>query len=188
MLEALEEFNKKSGPTEAGKIRHLPVNTDLIFDNALSLADAQFIATMKFNNIQISSLYGVPPSLVGILEATKYNNVEIMMLDFKASTLSAIGRMYRQEFESKLLTMDERLAGKAIEFNYNALMESDSTTRINNERTMLGMGVATINDVCKLEGFATYPEGNAHYVPGNYLQVEQIANKNNEQINKTNKG
>jgi HK97 family phage portal protein len=175
MLEALEEFNRKYvGALKAGTMVTLPPNSEIV-DMALNFADAEFIATMKFNTQVIAALYGVPPASVGILEATKFNNVEQMMLDFKVQTLAAIGRMYRQEFESKLLTTQERLSGVSIEFNFNALLETDSTTRINNERTLQGMGVITPNDVCKLEGFPTYPEGDEHYMPGNYLPVSKIA-------------
>jgi len=179
MIKALDEFNAKyAGAAKAGNAAILPPNTDIV-DLKLNLADVEFINTIKFNAQQIAALYGVPPHMVGILEATKYNNVEYMMLEFKASTLASIGRMYRQELESKLLTTEERLNGVSIEFNFNALMETDSKTRIENLRTLQGMGVVTPNDVCKLEGYPTYPEGDEHFMPGNYLTVSKITNLNN---------
>ena len=162
MLEALNEFNSKyAGATKAGMLAALPPNTDIV-DLSMSFADAEFISTMKFNSQMVAALFGVPPHMVGILEATKFNNVEQMMLDFKVSTLSAIGRLYRQELESKLLSTEERLSGTSIEFNFNALLETDSTTRINNQKTLMQMGVMSINDVCKIEGYETYPEGDFH--------------------------
>ena len=174
MLEALNEFNSKyAGATKAGMLAALPPNTDIV-DLSMSFADAEFISTMKFNSQMVAALFGVPPHMVGILEATKFNNVEQMMLDFKVSTLSAIGRLYRQELESKLLSTEERLSGTSIEFNFNALLETDSTTRINNQKTLTQMGVMTINDVCKIEGYKTYPEGDFHIMPGNYLTVEKV--------------
>ena len=104
MLEALNEFNSKyAGATKAGMLAALPPNTDIV-DLSMSFADVEFISTMKFNSQMVAALFGVPPHMVGILEATKFNNVEQMMLDFKVSTLSAIGRLYRQELESKLLS------------------------------------------------------------------------------------
>lgn len=179
MIKALDEFNAKyAGAAKAGNAAILPPNTDIV-DLKLNLADVEFINTIKFNAQQIAALYGVPPHMVGILEATKYNNVEYMMLEFKASTLASIGRMYRQELESKLLTTEERLNGVSIEFNFNALMETDSKTRVENLRTLQGMGVVTPNDVCKLEGYPTYPEGDEHFMPGNYLTVSKITNLNN---------
>lgn len=175
MIEALSEFNTKyAGAAKAGTMVTLPPNSEII-DLALNFADAEILATIKFSTQTIGALYGVPAWMLGILEQTKFASVETTMLDFKASTLSAIARMYRQELESKLLTTEERLNGVSIEFNFNALVETDSTTRINNLRTLQGMGIVTPNDVCKLEGFPVYPEGNQHYMPGNYMTVSKIA-------------
>ena len=177
MIEALDEFNRKyAGSAKAGQMTALPPNTEII-DMKLNFVDAEFISTMKFNAQQIAALYGVPPHMVGILESTKFNNVEQMLLDFKVSTLSAIGRLYRQELESKLLTTEERLNGISIEFNFNALMETDSTTRVNNLKTMASMGVISINDIAKIEGWPTFPLGEARLVPGNYLDLKDIVNK-----------
>ena len=172
MLEALNDFKAKySGPVNAGTLIPLPPNTELM-DVQINFVDAVFINTIKFNAGQIASLYGVPPHLVGLFEASKFNNVEQMMLDFKATTLTAIARMYRQELEFKLLTTEERINGKSIEWNLMALVEADSTTRINNERTLMGMGVITPNDIARTEGYTTFDGGEKHYLPGNYIALE----------------
>jgi HK97 family phage portal protein len=184
MLEALQEFKTKyTGSVNAGTLIPLPPNTDLV-DMSMNFADALFLETLKFNAGQIASLYGVPPASVGIFEATKFNNVEMMMLDFKASTIADIMRMYRQELEHKLLSTQERLSGTSIEFNSMALVETDSTTRINNLRTLLSNGVITPNDVAKMEGYETFAGGEKHYIPGNYLAIEDIGKvKSSNQIN-----
>ena len=173
MIEALEEFNRKyAGSTKAGTMATLPPNTEIV-DLGLNFVDAAFIETMHFNTQQIAALYGVPAWMVGEMTQTKYSSVETTTLEFKSTTLSAIGRMYRQELETKLLTTDERLNGVSIEFNWNALVEVDSTTRINNLKSLEGMGVVTPNDICMLEGYAVYPEGRFHVIPGNYVSVEK---------------
>jgi HK97 family phage portal protein len=177
LLESLEDFKRKySGSVNAGQILPLPANTEII-DLALNYEDAQFIETLKWNITQIGSLYGVPPHLLGVLESSKFNNVEMMMLDFKVNTLASIARMYRQELESKLLTTQERIDGKSIEFNLDALLEADSTTRINNLKTLANMGIISINDIARLEGWPTYPDGDIHLVPSNYVTVGSIKSK-----------
>ncbi len=176
MLEALEEYKTKyAGSENAGSTSVLPPNTEMV-DMKLSFADAQFIETMKFNALTIASLYGIPSWMVGILEQTKYSSVETTSLEFKSMSLAAIGRMYRQELESKLLTIEERLSGKSIEFNWEALVEIDSKTRIENQRTLQNMGVITPNEVAKNEGYPTYPNGDQYFMPGNMLTVEKIVN------------
>jgi len=173
MLEALNDFKQKyAGSVNAGTLIPLPPNTELM-DVQMNFADAVFIDTIKFNAGQIASLYGVPPHLVGIFEASKYANVEQMTLEFKATTLTAIARMYRQELEHKLLTTQERINGKSIEFNMMALTEADSTTRINNQLSLMKSGVITPNDIAKTEGYSTFEGGDAHYLPGNFISLEE---------------
>lgn len=172
MKEAKEDFIKEyQGPTNAGKILVLPEYSE-VQDLSISLADAEFIATMKYNASQICSLYGVPPAMAGLFEQTKFNNVEQMMLAFKVETVSAILRMYRMEFEMKLLTTEERLSGKSIEFNTGALVETDAATRINNLQKLTQMGVLSPNQVAVIEGYETYDKGDKHYIPSNFTSVE----------------
>jgi len=187
LLEAIEEFNKKYvGAINAGKMITLPPNSELQ-DMSMNFADAVFIETFKFNASQISSLFGIPPEMVGLFEASKFNNVEQLQKNFYINAIAAIARLYRQEMEHKLLTTEERLGGISIEFNTMSMVELDAATRSAYLKTMTGMGVATINDVAKLEGFSTYPEGDKHYIPGNYLTVEQIAGKTDSSTNIINK-
>lgn len=177
MIEALKEYQEKyAGAAKAGLTSILPPNTEIV-DMALNFADAQFIETMKFNTLTIAALYGIPSHMVGILEQTKFASVETSVLEFKSMSLAAIGRMYRTEMESKLLTIKERLSGKSIEFNWNALVELDAKTRIDNLRTLENMGVVTPNDVAKLEGWPIYESGNVHLIPGNFLPVKDVINK-----------
>lgn len=175
--ELVDEWNSKyASSINAGKLVILPPNTEIV-DMELQFADAIFIETFKFNAGQIASVYGIPPEMVGLFEASKFNNVEQMQINFKSNTMANIARIYRQEFESKLLTNDERKNGTSIEFNTMALVEMDATTRSNYLKTMSNLGVITPNMVAKIEGYPTYPEGDLHYIPGNYLTIETIAAK-----------
>lgn len=177
ILQALEEFQRKySGSNNAGKMAALPPNTELI-DSTMSMVDAEFISTIKFNAQQIAAIYGVPPHMVGILESTKYNNVETMQREFMATTLGPILRSYRQELESKLLTTKERINGYSIEFNSEAYFELSTKDRIENLKALQGMGVLSPNQICKIEGYPGFEGGDVHTMPGNYLPVNTIATK-----------
>ena len=173
MLDAIAEFKTKySGAVNAGQMIALPPNTDIV-DLALNFADAMFVETLHYNSQQIAALYGVPAWMVGEMTQTKYSSIEATMLEFKATTLANTARMYRQEFESKLLSTQERLDGKTIEFNTMALLETDSTTRINNLRTLASLGAISLNAVAINEGYPTFKNGEYHYAPLNYGAIEQ---------------
>ncbi len=180
MLDALEDLqNKFAGASSAGKIIPLPPNTELL-DLQMNVADAQFIETIKFNANQIAALYGIPPHLVGNYEASKFNNVEQLQLNFKINTVAAIARMYRQELEYKLLTIKERNEGVSIELNLMGLVETDQKSRIEAEKNLIGVGAVTPNDVAKIEGYKTFPDGNRHYMPSNYMAIEKGNNQENQ--------
>ena len=171
-LKENDEFAKEyNGPTNAGKIMLLPNWTE-IQDLSLSMVDAEFISTLKYNAGQIASVYGVPTPLVGLFDATKFSSVSEMMLSFKTNTLSAIMKMYRMEFEMKLLSTKERLTGKTIEFNTMSLIETDEVTRIASLDKMMKMGVLSPNQIAIIEGHPTYPEGDKHFIASNITAIE----------------
>ena len=177
MIEAQQEWRAKySGAVNAGMMPILPPNTDLV-DMSISIADAAIIDSLKYNTQQIGAMYGIPAWMLGILEATKFNSVETMQQEFKATTLAAIGRMYRQELEAKLLTTKQRIEGVSIELNWEALYEIDSTARINNLKTLASLGVVTPNQIAKLEGWPLSPYGDEALVPGNYDTLKRIVER-----------
>lgn len=169
---------KYGGFKNAGKVISLPPFTELQ-DITLNFADAEFISTIRFNADQIAALYKVPPHLVGNFESSKFNNLEQLQYNYKINTLRPILRMYRQEMEFKLLSTAERVSGKSIEFNANAVVETDSKTRIENFKSLFGMGVITPNEIAKYEGYPTYVKGgDDHYLMTNIMGVEAYTKKN----------
>ena len=149
----------------------------------LNLADVQFIDTIKFNANQIAALYGVPAHMVGNTEASKYNNVEQMNIGFKGDTISPIARMYRQEMELKLLTSTERKAGKSIEFNLNAMIETDYNTRMNGYKTLASIGVMSPNKISRIENLETDPNGDVRLVPMNMMTLQKLKESEKQKDN-----
>jgi len=170
--EAMEGFkNNNAGVPNAGTLIKLPPFTE-IQQLTMDPVDSKFIESQKFDTTQIAAFYGVPPDMVGVYEYSKYNNVEQAQLNFKVNTVASIARMYRQELEMKLLTSEERKAGKSIEFVTQALVETDIVTRSNYYRTMQDLGVMTPNQIALLEGLPTFPEGDKHYMSSQTLPIE----------------
>lgn len=173
---AIADFTDKYGGFKnAGKVISLPPFTELQ-DITLSFADAEFIRTIRFNADQIAALYKVPPHMLGNFESSKFNNLEQLQLNYKINTMGPILRMYRLEMETKLLTTKEIRNGMSIEFNTNALVETDSKTRIANLKEMFGMGVITPNYIAKIEGYPTYEDGDDHYLLSQLSSIEHPKN------------
>ena len=179
----IADFTEKYGGFKnAGKVISLPPFTELQ-DITLSFADAEFISTIRFNADQIAALYKVPPHMLGNYESSKFANLEQLQLNYKINTLRQILRMYRQEMEFKLLTTQERISGMSIEFNSNAIVETDAKTRIENLKTLLSLGVTTPNEIAKHEGHPTYAQGgDDHYLLSQFMSVENYVKKNNAPV------
>lgn len=170
--EAMKGFdNTQVGAVNAGKVTKLPPFTE-IQQLTLDPIDVKFIESTKFDTTQIAAWYGVPPDMVGVYEYSKYNNVEQAYLNFKVNTIAAITRMYRQEFEMKLLTTEERRNGKSIEFVTQAFMELDVTTRLAYYKGMFELGCMTQNEINLLEGLPTFEGGNKHYMSSQVTSIE----------------
>ena len=177
-VKRIDDFNEKyTGVKNAGKIISLPPFTKLT-DVTLNFADAEFISTIRFNVDQIASLFRVPPHLLGNFESSKFNNLEQLQLNYKINTIRPIHRMYRQELEFKLLEEYERIDGMSIEFNTNALMETDAKTRVENYKSLFGIGAITPNQIARWEGYPAYSGGEDHYLMTNLMSVEAYNKKN----------
>lgn len=151
----------------------------------LNLVDAQLVDTIKFHANQICSFYKISPHLVGNYESSKFNNLKELNLGYKINTLRPILRMYREELERKLLTKQEILNGYSIEFNSNAILETDEVERIKNYKERFGMGAITPNDILREEGGQTFEGGDDHYLMSNLMSVE-VYNKRNQTLNSPN--
>lgn len=173
--QSFEEFKEDTkGFTKIGPWVRLPFNTE-VQELEMKVNDALFLGTVKFTAGQIGSWYGIPPSLYGQFEASKWNNVEAMQLDFKSNTIADIAKNMREEFQSKLLSREELLSGKSIEFNLDAMVELDTAARMNKHKALFSIGAITPNRVAQIEGEATYPEGDYHFVPLNQGAIENIS-------------
>jgi HK97 family phage portal protein len=164
MQEALDDLNVKlGGQLYAGKLWALPVNTD-IKELKMQFADAQLLETIKENAVVIASYFGLTPFMVGDHETAKFSSLEEMQQNFKLNTVDPIIQMYESELESKLLSLEERINGKTIEFDTSPLIELDSDARMTYYKALFGMGVITPNQIAMKEGLPTYPEGDKHYL------------------------
>lgn len=185
--QALEKWDEKNnGSANSGKIITLPPNAELQ-ELSVSFADAQFIETIKFNDRQIASLYGLSPYQIGDFEASKFNNVEQLGLNFKSNTIEPIARMYRQELEHKLLATQELDEGLSIEFNLLGLVETDERTKAEAIKTQFNTGAISPNEIAKIYQNETVEGGDKRFIPVNMQDVSNpVVTKEKNQNNNEN--
>ena len=163
------------GAENAGKVAVLEGGLKF---QAISLppGDAQFLEARKFTRGEIASLFRVPPHKIGDLERSTNNNIEQQSIDYVQNTLQPWLVNIEQEYRLKLLTTREQ-DSCYFRHNIGALLRADATARGNYYRTMIDIGVYSINDVLALEemnGIGT--EGDVRFVQDNRQSLENAIN------------
>ena len=99
---------------------------------------------------RIANAFNIPIAFLNELNGTASMN-EQAMIQFVQMTLVPIVKQYESEFNRKLLTQSQRTSGFYFKFNVNGLMRGDTASRTNFYQMMIRNGIATQNDLRKLE-------------------------------------
>ncbi len=170
--EAMKQFKDKNvGIENAGKIGMLPPFTDIVTMD-MNMVDQEFLSSQAVDARSISGWWGIPPELAG-LESGTFKNIEQLTLNFKTFTLGPIITMAEAELEFKLLTEEERKAGKTIEFQLQKLLATDIKSKTSYYKDLFNLGVINGNMIAAAEGFPLYEGGETHFIPTNNLAPVQ---------------
>ena len=129
--------------------------------------DAMFLEARKFQVTEIARMYRVPPHMLGDLERATFSNIEQMSLEFVKYTLAIWIAKWEQELTRKLIV--GRDAGELfIEFNVDAFLRGDSTSRYQNYKVGRDGGWLSINNILRLENMPPIEGGDEHIMPKNF--------------------
>lgn len=124
--------------------------------NPADLANVEGITRTK-----IANAFDVPLSFLNDGQAKSTTNVEHVMTQFVEMTLIPIVRQYESEFNRKLLTPNQRARGYYFKFNVNGLMRGDTAARTQFYQMMIRNGIATPNELRRLEDMPVAKDKNA---------------------------
>ncbi|SKC53552.1 phage portal protein [Ohtaekwangia koreensis] len=147
-------------------------------------SDLNFLEIAGYTESSIAALFGIPIFLLG-KSNSNYTNFEQQTLNFKNQVLGSICNIIRCELEAKLLSIQERINGATIEFDFKPLMDTDMTTRANVAKTLNNMGALSPNEVRKefnLERIDN-PEMDKYYAQVQYQPLGTPANNFNTTTN-----
>lgn len=100
---------------------------------------------------RVANVYNVPIQFLNQQQTTTSENNEELMSQFVQMTVLPIVKQYESEFNRKLLTPSQRERGFYFKFNINGLLRGDTASRTNFYQMMIRNGIATSNDLRKLE-------------------------------------
>lgn len=140
---------------------------------AMPLADAEFIATNKFNVGEIAKIFDVPPHKIGELSNATFSNIEQQSMDFILDTIQPNVVCWEEEFSYKLFVTPKD-KGHYVKADLDSAMRGDSISRATFYQTMTGIGAFTINDVLEKEDMDGIGiDGDQHRVDLNHINVSK---------------
>ncbi|UTH13301.1 phage portal protein [Macrococcus equipercicus] len=144
--------------------------------------DAQFIESMKFNKLQIASIFKVPPHKVGELDRATFSNIEQQSLQYVINTIQPLVTNFEEELNTKLLNIVDEQAGRYCKFNLEAELRGDSESRAKFYETMQKIGSYSINDILGFEDMELLDDdignmrfGNLNLVPIDIMRDYQLS-------------
>jgi HK97 family phage portal protein len=121
--------------------------------------DAQFLATRKFQAIEVCRLYRVPPHKIGDYSQSHLANVEASNLDYIISTLRPWAVALEMVASMRLLTPELRKAGYYFEHQLTALLRGDMKARAEYYQRMRDLGAITPDEIRDMESMNPWPDG-----------------------------
>lgn len=149
-----EWTEKQAGAENAGKTPILWGGWSYTATNGMSMQDAEFLESRKFERSEIATLFRLPEVLLGNSDKASSwgTGIETLTNGFLALTLNPWLVNWEQSLAFTLLTEEERRAGFYFRFTREALLQIAKEAQAKFFREMRDIGVYSVNDVrAKLE-------------------------------------
>lgn len=149
IADARDEFNRNySGAMNAGKIPVLNGIFKFQAVNGMSMVDAQFIESRKFEIHEVARIYGIPLFMVDSTASTAWGSgIESLNLTFLNNCLDPHLVGWEQSLDYTLLTQEEKQSGFYFRFDRDEIANVALEARANFYQAMRNIGVFSPNDV-----------------------------------------
>jgi HK97 family phage portal protein len=148
--DAREEWDRQhAGAVNAGRVPILNGQFDFKQTNGMSMVDAQFIESRRFELQEIARHYRIPPFLIGDSTAstTWGTGIQEQTLGFLNFCLDPHLTAFEQALNGTLLTVEEQAAGYYFRFDRDELASVSRQDTASYFQTMRGIGVYSVNDI-----------------------------------------
>ncbi|MFH1806837.1 MAG: phage portal protein [Pseudomonadota bacterium] len=150
---------------------------------SLSMEDAQYLDSRKFNRAEICGIFGVPPHKIADLERATFSNIEHQSLEYVNSSLMPHLVAWEQAAQRDLMTDPDLYC----RFNTNALLRGDFKSRQEGLAIQRRNGVINANEWRALEEMNNREDaGGAGYIIESNMQPDDGAFKGMARKSETN--
>lgn len=160
-----DSWKKRHGGDNAGGVAILEKGMAYA-SVGMSLHDAEFLASRKFQKSEIASIFRVPPHLIGDLDKATFSNIEQQSLDFVINTLQPWLVRIEQSITRDLIGKLER-ARVFAKFSIDGRLRGDTASRYNAYHIARNDGWLSANDIRALEDLNPIPGGDVYWQPLN---------------------
>ncbi len=149
MKDAREEWDKN---TTGGNLGRTPIlNGAFKYQqtSGMSMVDAQFLESRRFELQEIARHYGIPPFMIGDSTAstTWGTGIQEQYLGFLNNTLEPHLVGWEQSLAKSLLTKEEVMQGYYFRYDREQLKSADLAAKAQYFQTMRTIGVYSANDI-----------------------------------------
>lgn len=141
---------------------------------SLTMEDAQFLETRKFQRSEIAGIFRVPPHMIGDLDRSTNNNIEHQSIEFVMHSIRPWLVRWEQELARGLLT-DAEQENYFVEFLVDGLLRGDATARSNYFRTAVLTGWLNRNEVREIENLNRAEGLDEYLTPLNMTPADLLA-------------
>lgn len=143
----------------------------------ISAADRQLLEVRSFSVQDICRFFGCSPVKAFDLTHSSYSTVEALQLEFLTDTLQPMLTNIEMELHRKLFYGADA-AKYAIKFNTGELLRADKSSQAQYFSQLVQLGLMTPNEARIELNLPPMKGGNALYMQGAMMPVEQIINNN----------
>ncbi len=149
---------------EGNNLGYLP-GTMKFVPTSMTPADMQLLESMKFINMEICRMIGVPPTQVFQDSNVNYKSTENSQTILMTSTVVPLTKQIESEFNAKLLTPTQRRHMR-IRFNLDDYYQNDPSETATALGNLVRGGVLTTNDARQRLGMAPVDGGDTVQIQG----------------------
>lgn len=163
------ESNHK-GSRNAGRIAILEQGLKYT-DIGLSQKDMDYLEQRKFSRDAIFALFGVPKSVLGIVEDVNRANAEVSKSIFLEETVEPLVTQIINTVNEQLVSTDFQ---DNLFFDYEDLTPEDEEKKLAYYKNGLDAGWISANEVRAMEGFEPVQGGDIIYIPFNKVPLGTV--------------
>lgn len=139
---------------------------------SMTAKDAEFLESRKLTNLDICRIWGVPPTVVGILDHGTYSNVEMESRALVVRCLAPMARRIEQAMNVALLPAGSRKS-LFVEHDLAGLLRGDMKARYESYRIGREWGWLSPNEIRGWENLPEIEGGDEYLSPLNMVPIDE---------------